>query len=158
MISDIIYVAKIAQSTSVDGVGLRNALYVSGCPIHCPECHNKDWWEMESGIPMDIDDVVAELAQDGFNISILGGEPLGQFEAVLELCRRFKECYPDRTIWMWTGYTMEHVTQHYSEILEYIDTLVDGPFVVSLKDTSLHFRGSSNQRIIDVKKHNIEIC
>ena len=151
MNSDYIYVAKIAKSTSVDGVGLRNSLYVSGCPIRCPGCHNSEWWELESGTLRPVNEVADELLEDEFNVSILGGEPLMQYEAIVKLCQYIKEQRPNCNIWMWTGYTAEHVAQHYSHILQWIDTLVDGPYIQAQHTTDLPFRGSMNQSIINVK-------
>ena len=142
-------VAKIVCSTSVDGVGLRNALYVAGCPIHCDGCHNSQFWDIASGTERAVEDVYVELCQDDCNVSILGGEPLMQYEAVLKLCKMIKERTP-KTIWLWSGYTLEYIQDNYPELLAYINVLVDGPFVKSLAEPSLHWRGSTNQRVIEV--------
>ena len=146
----IIYVAKIAYSTSVDGVGLRNALYVSGCPIHCKGCHNLKLWDINAGNPQTVSQVFASLNEDDFNISILGGEPLFQYKAILSLCRLIKR-ETNKTIWLWSGYTYEQIQKDYGDILEYIDVLIDGPFIEEKKDLTLDWRGSSNQRIIKLK-------
>lgn len=146
----VIYVAKIAYSTSVDGVGLRNSLYVSGCPIHCKGCHNPKLWDINAGKPQTVSQVFASLNEDDFNISILGGEPLFQYDAILELCKRIK-AETAKTIWMWSGYTYEHIQEQYTEILGYIDVLVDGPFIEEQKDLTLDWRGSKNQRVIKLK-------
>lgn len=151
MTDDVIYVAKIAYSTSVDGVGLRNSLYVSGCPLRCPACHNKAWWELKSGTPYLINEVAEMLNTDDFNISILGGEPLMQYEAIVELCKTIKNQFPEKTIWLWSGYTLEVIQERFSDILPLIDVLVDGPFIEEKADSNLLWRGSSNQRIIYVK-------
>lgn len=142
-------VAKIVCSTSVDGVGLRNSLYVAGCPIRCEGCHNSQFWELSSGTECSIEDVYAELCQDGCNISILGGEPLMQYEAILELCKMIKE-RTSKTIWLWSGYTLEYIQDHWPELLMYVNVLVDGPFVKSLAEPNLQWRGSTNQRVINV--------
>lgn len=154
--SNILYVAKIVSSTSVDGVGLRNSLYVSGCDFHCPGCHNKEWWPLESGQEMTIEEVYAALNADDFNISILGGEPLVQYPAILELCRLIKE-RTDKTIWMWTGYEMAQIQSLFSDLMKYVDVIVDGGFKENLRDTALPFRGSKNQRIYEIT-HDPEIC
>ena len=142
-------VAKIVCSTSVDGVGLRNSLYVAGCPIRCEGCHNSQFWELESGTERTVEDVCAELCQDECNISILGGEPLFQYEAILELCKQIKS-RTSKTIWLWSGYKLEYIQDHYPELLRYINVLVDGPFIKSLAQPNLQWRGSTNQRVIDV--------
>ena len=148
-----LYIARIVYSTSTDGVGLRNSLYVSGCPIHCAECHNKQWWDIKSGEKQTVDSVFSHLNSDQFDISILGGEPLMQYEPILNLCKMIKE-NTDKTIWLWSGYTLEWIKLHYPEILSYIDVLVDGPFVSKLSLPNLQWRGSTNQRIWKVKNVN----
>lgn len=146
-----LFIAKIAYSTSVDGVGLRNALYVSGCPIRCAGCHNKQLWDINSGLQMSVKDVCDSLNVDNFNISILGGEPLMQYEGILELCKMIKAQYPHKTIWMWSGYTIEHIKEHFEEVLYYVDVIVDGPYMEQLAVPNLKWRGSTNQRIIETK-------
>nr|DAM34707.1 MAG TPA: 4Fe-4S single cluster domain protein [Bacteriophage sp.] len=145
-----IYVARIVKSTASDGVGLRNSLYVSGCDIKCPGCHNHDWWDMKKGSEMAITDVFAELNEDDFNISILGGEPLLQYDAVLKLCKMIKK-KTNKTIWLWSGHKLETIRKRWPKLLYYIDVLVDGPFQQEFYEPNLEFRGSRNQRIINVK-------
>lgn len=144
-----ISVAKIVCSTSVDGVGLRNSLYVAGCPFRCEGCHNAQYWEIASGTEKTVEEVFAELCQDDCNISILGGEPLMQYDAILELCQMIKD-RTAKTIWLWSGYTLDHILKHYPEILRYVNVLVDGPFVKALAEPNLQWRGSTNQTVIDV--------
>lgn len=156
MNSDKLYVARIVESTSTDGVGLRNSLYVSGCNIHCPGCHNKEWWPLKSGQEMTVEEAYEALNIDDFNISILGGEPLMQYQAILELCRLIKE-RTNKTIWLWTGYEITQVQVLFGDLLQYVDVIVDGPFKEELRDTSLFFRGSKNQRIYEIV-HHPEIC
>lgn len=153
---DKLYVARIVESTSTDGVGLRNSLYVSGCHIHCPGCHNKEWWSLKSGKEMDIMEVYQQLNKDDFNISILGGEPLMQYPAILKLCKLIKE-HTGKTIWLWTGYEIVQVQNLFGDIMKYVDVIVDGAFKEDLRDISLSFRGSRNQRIYEVI-HNPKIC
>lgn len=150
--NDKLYVARIVESTSTDGVGLRNSLYVSGCNLHCHGCHNKEWWPLKSGREMTVEDVYAALNTDKFNISILGGEPLMQYPAILELCKLIKE-RTSKTIWLWTGYEMSQVQSLFGDIVKYVDVIVDGVFKEELRDTNLFFRGSGNQRIYGIA-HN----
>lgn len=149
MTDKTISVAKIICSTSVDGVGLRNSLYVAGCPLRCEGCHNAQYWELSSGTEKTVEEVFKELCQDDCNISILGGEPLMQYEAVLELCQMIKD-RTAKTIWLWSGYTLDHILKHYPKILRYVNVLVDGPFVKALAEPNLQWRGSTNQTVIDV--------
>lgn len=143
-------VAKIVRSTSADGVGLRNSLYVAGCDIQCKGCHNKDWWNINNGVLKDVEEVYEELCSDDCNISILGGEPLMQSDAVIELCRLIKS-RTNKTIWLWSGHTFEYIQRHSPAILELIDVLVDGPYQEELHELNLDWRGSSNQRVIHLK-------
>lgn len=150
-----LYVAKVVSSTSVDGVGLRNSLYVSGCHLRCKGCHNSQFWSKESGVERTVEEVFNELNQDDFNISILGGEPLMQYAAILELCKLIKK-RTKKTIWLWTGYELPYLEFFYGELLAYVDVVVDGPFYEELKDDSLLWRGSSNQNVWSIShdKHN----
>lgn len=143
----IIKVAKIAYSTSVDGVGLRNALYVSGCNRRCPGCHNPQLWDINAGQDMTVQEAFDKLNIDDFNISILGGEPMMQYEQVVELCKLIKE-KTNKTIWLWSGYELHEIKSQFPKILKYIDVLVDGPFIEEFKEPNLKWRGSSNQNII----------
>lgn len=148
---DHLAVMDIVYSTSTDGVGLRNALYVSGCNMRCPHCHNKDSWDINAGTWYTVEEVYNKLNEDHFPVSILGGEPLMQVDAVTHLCRLIKE-RTEKSIWLWSGYTYEYIEEHLGQVLPYIDVLVDGKYVHELRDTDLLWRGSSNQRVIDVKK------
>jgi len=145
----IIKVGRIAYSTSVDGVGLRNALYVSGCNLHCPGCHNPQLWDINAGKSETVQEVFDQLNVDDFNISILGGEPLMQYEAIVKLCQKIK-AETKKTIWLWSGYEIETIRAIYPKILECIDVLVDGPFIESSKEPNLQWRGSKNQRVIKI--------
>lgn len=143
---DKIYVAKVVSSTSTDGVGLRNSLYVSGCHLRCEGCHNAKFWPIKSGTERTINDVFAELNQDDFNISILGGEPLMQYPAILELCKLIKK-KTKKTIWLWTGYELPYVEIFFGELLAYVDVVVDGPFQKENYVPNLKWRGSTNQKV-----------
>ena len=145
-----------------DGEGVRNSLYVSGCPFHCQGCFNASIWDFKAGHPYTpaleqriIDDLAQPWVQ---GITFLGGEPMLNTPVLLPLARRIrKEFGTTKDIWCWTGYTWEELmrqgeTSDKLELLHYLDILVDGRFIKPLKDSLLQFRGSSNQRILDVQR------
>ena len=151
---------KIDKCSVSNGVGVRTVLWVSGCDIRCRNCHNPQTWDFDSGIPF-TEETMQELLYDlskpyikGLTLS--GGHPLDPHNApkVLEIVKRVKMVFPNKDIWIYTGYVWEDIIKDETlrEILKYTDVLVDGAYVDELRDISLAFRGSSNQRIIDVKK------
>ncbi len=145
-----IRVLDILEETMADGPGLRISIYSAGCLHHCPGCHNPQAWDMNGGEERSVDDLLALIKEDEFsNVSFSGGDPFYQVEGFTELARRIKE-ETDKTIWCWTGFTLEEIQAdpHLAQMLPYLDVLVDGPYVQELRDPELHFRGSSNQRII----------
>ena len=148
--------AQIRKEDISNGPGIRVSLFVQGCNRHCDGCFNPETWDYDKGQIFNrrIQELFLDLGKEkkitGF--SILGGEPLDQDERMLELIRKIKERYPDKTIWMWTGHTYEDLTDKQMEIVKLIDVLVDGPFIISQRCPSKRFRGSMNQRIIDIKK------
>lgn len=146
----------------VDGEGVRNSLYVSGCFFHCKGCYNVATWSFHAGIPYtrELEEkILSDLSQPYVQgLTLLGGEPFLNTGILLPLVKRIRKELPEKDIWSWTGYTWEELgveTQDKIELLSYIDILVDGRFDVTKKDLSLQFRGSSNQRIIDVKKSRL---
>ena len=145
-------VLDIVGGTSVDGPGLRTSVYFAGCNHHCPGCHNPQSWDAAGGMEMTIDEIIAVIDENDFNVTLSGGDPLMQVEGVTELARRRKEA--GRNVWCYTGYTYEQVSAspRLSGVLPYIDVLVDGAFIESRRDVGLRFRGSSNQRLIDVAR------
>lgn len=148
--------AKVRQEDISNGPGVRVSIWVQGCSRHCPNCFNPETWDFNGGqiFNQRIKEQFLELGKPkkivGF--SILGGEPLQQGKDMLDLVKSIKEMYPDKTIWMWTGYKYEDLDKAQLEIVKYIDILVDGEFVEAHKSPNKRFRGSSNQRIIDIKK------
>ena len=145
-----IRILDIAYETMADGPGLRTSIYCAGCAHHCPGCHNPQSWNFDGGREVTVDELLAVIKADEFsNVTFSGGDPLYQVEAFTELARRIKE-ETGKNIWCYTGFTYEEIVAdpRMSQILPYIDTLVDGPFIEDLHDPELHFRGSSNQRII----------
>ena len=148
--------AQIRKEDISNGPGIRVSLFVQGCNRHCDGCFNPETWNYDKGQIFNrrIQELFLDLGKEkkitGF--SILGGEPLDQDERMLELIKKIKERYPDKTIWMWTGHTYEDLTDKQMEIVKLIDVLVDGPFIISQRCPGKRFRGSMNQRIIDIKK------
>lgn len=148
--------AKIRSMDVANGPGFRVSLWVQGCNRHCPGCFNPETWDFNGGRLFNnrVKAKFLALAENenivGF--SVLGGEPLQQGEDMLDLVKSMKEQYPDKTIWMWTGYKYEDLDDKQREIVSYIDVLVDGEFIQAEKCPNRLFRGSSNQRIIDIKK------
>ena len=156
--------ATIKYCDIANGTGVRTSLFVSGCRRHCPNCFNAVAWDFGYGAPFtkEVRNEILESLAPGYinGLSLLGGEPFEPENqpGLLELSRRIKAAYPEKSIWSFTGYLFDRdilakklgpweVTQ---ELLSYLDVLVDGPFVASLKNLNLRFRGSSNQRLIDV--------
>lgn len=147
-------IQDILFETMMDGEGLRTSIYLQGCRHYCKGCHNPQTWDMAGGYEVTIDYLLDIIKDDEFaNVTFSGGDPLYQCDAVTELARRIKE-ETDKTIWCYTGFTYEEILDNacLSQILPYIDVLVDGPFKEELKTTELPFRGSSNQRVIHLKK------
>lgn len=156
------YYADIKYPDVANGLGVRVSLFVSGCRRNCPECFNKEAWDFKYGKPFTDKEIAfieskLQLPQVR-GLSLLGGEPM-EIENVTELlplCRYIKDIFKDKDIWCYTGYTYEELINRNSsvvnELLHYIDVLVDGDYQKDKHDLSLKFRGSSNQRIIDVQK------
>ena len=144
-------VIDIVEGTSVDGPGLRTAIYLAGCDHRCPGCHNPQTWPHDAGHDMSVDEILSVIDRAGFDVTLTGGDPMYQATALLPLAKAIRGM--GRTIWCYTGYTLEQLLDmpDTSALLDEIDVLVDGPFVESLRDTSLQFQGSSNQRIIELR-------
>lgn len=147
-------VLDIIDGTIVDGPGLRTSIYLAGCRHACPGCHNPQSWDFNAGKEVTISEILDHVEENGFNVTLSGGDPLFQLDAVTALCNELRKM--GMTIWVYTGFTYEHVfnDKKMSKILSAADVLVDGPFIESKRDTSLLFRGSSNQRLIDLHKTN----
>lgn len=146
-------VIDIVGGTSVDGPGLRTSVYFAGCNHHCPGCHNPQSWDFDGGEAMSVLRIKEIIDDCDFNVTFSGGDPLMQpVDEMVELARLLKA--DGRTIWCYTGYSYEYLASRpeYEELLTCIDVLVDGPFIESLRDISFRFRGSSNQRLVDVAR------
>lgn len=151
--SDItLRVLDIIPGTSVDGPGLRTSIYFAGCSHKCPGCHNPQSWDFSGGHEMTIPEIIQEIDRHGFNVTFSGGDPIYQLPALVTLSRKIKE--KGYGIWCYTGFRYEELKSRPAakELLAYIDVLVDGPFIESEKDLSLLFRGSANQRLIEIDK------
>lgn len=156
---------NIKRRDIADGIGVRVTLFVSGCTHHCKGCFQPETWDFAYGKPFDAaaeETIFAELKQPFVNgLTLLGGEPFEpeNQRGLLPLLRAVKENFPDKAVWAYSGYTWEELTgtsrarcEATDEMLSLIDVLVDGEFVEELRDITLRFRGSANQRILDVPK------
>ncbi len=147
---------NITKDDMLNGDGLRTVLWVAGCSHGCKNCHNPVTWDICGGIPFDeaAKKELFEALEPEYisGITFSGGDPLHMQNRgeVGELIKEIHEKYPNKTIWVYTGYTWDDVKD--LPYLQYADVLVDGPFVEELKDVTLHWKGSANQRVIDVKK------
>ncbi|MDE7379094.1 MAG: anaerobic ribonucleoside-triphosphate reductase activating protein [Paraprevotella sp.] len=149
----MISVIKIVEDTTVDGPGFRTTVYAAGCPNACPGCHNPQSWDIGAGRMMSTDEIMAVIRADEFaDVTFSGGDPMFQPEGFAELAKAIKN-ETGKNIWCYTGYTFEHLCRddRQSELLQWIDVLVDGPYVESQRDRNILFRGSRNQRLIDVQ-------
>ena len=156
----------IKPTDIANGEGVRVSLFVSGCTHYCPGCFNYVTWDFNYGKPFtkETEDEILSLLSRNYidGLSLLGGEPMEPCNqrCLVNLVDRFKEKYPNKTLWIYTGYTYDEdlipVGKAYCEvtdkILDQCDVMVDGEFVESLKDISLKFRGSSNQRILNIRE------
>ena len=155
------YYNKIREMDISDGEGIRVSLFVQGCEFHCKGCFNPETWNFESGKEFTTEtlDVLLKLCDKKYikGLSILGGEPMHpkNRETVVDIMRAFKFKFPNKDIWMWTGYTLENLLAENDDdvksMLIYLDYLIDGQFVEEKKNLNLKWAGSENQRWIDVK-------
>jgi len=160
------YYGEIKKCDIANGEGVRVSLFVSGCTHHCPGCFNQDTWDFGYGkeYTQETEDEILKALAPGYinGLSLLGGEPFEpqNQEVLVRLLRKVKEQYPEKNIWCYSGYLFDKELlsesrarcEYTDEMLSMLDVLVDGRFVEALKDIRLVFRGSSNQRLIDVKK------
>jgi len=144
-------VLDIIPGTSVDGPGLRTSIYFAGCIHHCPQCHNPQSWDASGGRDMTVDEIMRVVEDNGFDVTLTGGDPLFQAASIIPLAREIRT--RGYGIWCYTGYCYEAIASDptISGLLGYCDVLVDGPFKASERDVHLLFRGSANQRLIDLR-------
>lgn len=145
---------NITTNDMLNGDGLRVVLWVAGCSHHCKNCHNPETWSPDGGIEFTVREfleITNELDKEYISgLTFSGGDPLhpANIQEVTKLARNIKKRYPNKTIWLYTGFMYEQVSD--LEIMQYIDVLVDGEFVEGLADVNYHWCGSVNQRVIDV--------
>ncbi len=157
--------ATIKTCDIANGPGVRTSLFVSGCTHHCKNCFNREAWDFAFGAPFDekVQQQILDECRPGYitGLTLLGGEPMEPVNqrALLPFVQRFRAEFPAKTVWCYSGYTWEQLTgesrarcEVTDDLLREIDVLVDGPFVQALHDITLRFKGSSNQRAIDVKQ------
>lgn len=146
-------ILDILEDTTVDGPGFRTAIYAAGCPNGCPGCHNPESWDINRGHRMSTEEILEKVLADNFaDVTFSGGDPMFQPEGFAQLAHAIKE-RSRKNIWCYTGYTFEKLLRNprQAQLLKYIDVLVDGKFKKELRDEELYFRGSRNQRLIDVQ-------
>ncbi|MDL2285046.1 anaerobic ribonucleoside-triphosphate reductase activating protein [Oxalobacter sp. OttesenSCG-928-P03] len=152
------YYSDLIFADTVNGPGFRVSLFVSGCTLNCAGCFNKQAQNFRFGKPytQETEEAILKALSGEYisGLSILGGDPLEKKNApeVISLCQKVKALYPHQTIWMWSGRTLEEIQENplLSPVLDVIDTLVDGRFVEELKDETLQYRGSANQRVLSL--------
>ena len=146
---DIKYrVLDIVRGTTVDGPGFRTAIYFAGCRHECPGCHNPQSWDFNAGEEMTLAEIIEVIEEEEFDVTLTGGDPLYNPEEIAILAEKIKGM--GHSIWLYTGFTIEQIksSPRLSLPLPFLDVIVDGPYIASLRDLDLQFRGSSNQRII----------
>ena len=150
--------AQIRDIDIANGEGIRVSLYTQGCHIHCPGCFNEETWDFNRGevftdsIKKQLIDLINKPHIDGF--TLLGGEPMSpeNTEVIDQLLKDIREQCPNKTIWLYSSYLYEILLRNRKNALKYVDVLIDCPFIEDLKDLKLKFRGSTNQRVIDVQE------
>lgn len=150
---------KIKDNDIANGVGITMSLWTQGCPHHCKGCFNVETWDFNKGkefTELDLKYIFDNINKNDIHrdLSILGGEPLcpQNIEGVINVCKEFKKIYPNKKIYIWTGYTLEEFNDTQKSILNHIDVIVDGKFIEEKRNLSLKLRGSENQRVINVKE------
>ena len=149
----MISVLKIIEDTMVDGPGFRTSIYCAGCPNHCWGCHNPQSWDIKRGHPMTTEEIMNVIEADTYaNVTFSGGDPMFQAEGFTELAKAIRR-RTKKNIWCFTGFLYENILKNpvQRQLLQLIDVLVDGPYIQAKRNEDLLFRGSSNQRLINVK-------
>ena len=147
-----INILDIIRGTTVDGPGFRTSIYIAGCRHGCLGCHNPSSWDFNAGSPYSIDEIMEIIEEEDFDVTLSGGDPLYHPEFVKEIIGRVHSLR--HNVWIYTGFLWEEIISSplLLDAIREADVIVDSPFILDLRDTDLLFRGSSNQRIIDVQK------
>ena len=149
---------KIRKMDISDGPGVRVSIFMQGCTFKCKNCFNPETHDFKGGTEFTdetIDKVLSLAKPDHIKgLSVLGGEPMHpvNIDGTMKLVKAFKEKYPDKSVWVWSGFLYDDIMERNKEIFNYIDVLVDGQYDDSLHDPTLKWKGSSNQRVIDIEK------
>ena len=159
-----IRIAGYVDDSIVDGPGIRFTIFTQGCAHHCFNCHNPETWDFDKGKDVDIDELISKIKRNPLlqGITLSGGDPLYQVNACLELVKKVKELNSDLDIIIYTGFTFEELAINFKKnndllsLLKLSDILIDGKYEDSLRNLTLKFRGSSNQRVINLKKTFLE--
>lgn len=153
------YYSKVKFNDVANGPGLRLSLFTSGCAHHCKGCFQPETWDFKNGEPFTLETqkYIIEKSKNKYiaGLSLLGGDPLDNIDGILPLLQEYRDVFGEtKSIWLWTGYIFEEILQDNlkSKILPFIDVIIDGEFEENLKDITLKYKGSTNQRVIDVKK------
>lgn len=144
-------IVDIVEGTSVDGPGLRTSIYFAGCQHKCPGCHNPQTWDANAGRDISLDSLLDVVREGRMNVTLTGGDPIYQASRLGPLIRGIRDM--GYTVWVYTGFTYEEIEKmpEVEPWLNLVEAVVDGPFIESLRDITLPFRGSSNQRIIKIQ-------
>ncbi len=150
--NEYINILQIIRGTTVDGPGFRTSIYIAGCRHECPGCHNPSSWDFNGGTPYTIEQLMDIIKEEDFDVTLSGGDPLYHPEFVKELIKAVNAI--GHNVWLYTGFRWEEIIESSAlfDCVKEADVVVDSPFILSQRDTDLLFRGSTNQRIIDVKK------
>ena len=148
---------KIRKMDIANGPGVRVSIFFQGCTFHCKNCFNPETWDFNAGEEFndEVIEKIIKLCEPDYitGLSMLGGEPMHpkNIEGTTKLAKRFKEVYPNKSLWSWSGFLFDRDLKD-KEVMQYLDVLVDGQFVDEKRNPNLKWRGSANQRVIDVKK------
>lgn len=156
---DLVNYGGIEWNSSVDGEGFRTVIFFSGCKHHCKGCHNPETHSFEAGKPFDVEvqnEIIRYVSETSLisGVTLSGGDPMYSAVGIIPFAQKLRRVYQEKTIWVYSGFTYEEIVADpaMKQLLSLCDVLVDSPFILEQRDTTLAFRGSSNQRIIDVQE------